>query len=329
MIVYKTTNLVNGKFYIGQDTNNNPDYFGSGVKIKLAMKKYGKDNFRKEILEYCKTQEALNEREKFWIKETKAIELGYNLAEGGFGCSNMSDEIKQKISKSKKGVRLSEQTKQRMSCSARGRKVSEETKQKLSLANIGKKLSDEHIEKMRQSHLGKKLPEEQKIKIGEKSKGRKMSEEAKLKISRSRTGKKHPKETKKRISEVQRGKKLTDSHKEKISKASIGNTRRKGKPQSEEAKRKIAKASAERTHSIETRKKISAIQDPIKKKICQIDPKTKEVIRTYDSINQASNILKISKSNLSTLVNGNSYRKTVGGYEWRFYSNINKEKENA
>ena len=85
MIIYKTTNLINGKFYVGQDSKNNPEYYGSGNLLKRAIKKHGKQNFIKETLEVCCTQEQLNEREKYWIKETKARELGYNIAEGGTG----------------------------------------------------------------------------------------------------------------------------------------------------------------------------------------------------------------------------------------------------
>jgi hypothetical protein len=49
-IVYITTNLVNGKLYIGSSDYNNKNYFGSGVLIKKALKKYGKLNFQKDIL---------------------------------------------------------------------------------------------------------------------------------------------------------------------------------------------------------------------------------------------------------------------------------------
>ena len=47
MVIYKTTNLVNGKIYIGKDKYNNPKYLGSGKILKLAINKYGKGNFRR------------------------------------------------------------------------------------------------------------------------------------------------------------------------------------------------------------------------------------------------------------------------------------------
>lgn len=88
MVVYKTTNLINGKIYVGQDSKNNPEYLGSGVIIKKAISKYGKQNFKKEILDVAKTKEELDNKEIFWINElhSKDIEIGYNIASGGGGC---------------------------------------------------------------------------------------------------------------------------------------------------------------------------------------------------------------------------------------------------
>jgi group I intron endonuclease len=85
MIIYKTTNSINGKFYIGKDAKNKKNYLGSGTILKQAIKKYGKSNFTKEILEVCNSLEHLAEREKYWITKLNAIETGYNIAEGGIG----------------------------------------------------------------------------------------------------------------------------------------------------------------------------------------------------------------------------------------------------
>lgn len=91
MIIYKTTNIVNQKFYVGKDTHNDPNYYGSGIRLKLAIKKYGLENFRKETLETCESLEHLNEREKFWIKELNAINEGYNISLGGDGGDTISN----------------------------------------------------------------------------------------------------------------------------------------------------------------------------------------------------------------------------------------------
>jgi len=87
MIIYKITNLLNNKIYIGQDSKNNKYYFGSGRLIKQAIKKYGKENFTKEILCECSTKEELNQKEVYWINQLKATDrkVGYNMAPGGTG----------------------------------------------------------------------------------------------------------------------------------------------------------------------------------------------------------------------------------------------------
>ena len=85
MIIYKTTNLINNKIYVGQDSNNNPNYFGSGKKLKRAINKYGKENFTKEILEFCATKDELNKKEIYWIENLDSTNRisGYNISIGG------------------------------------------------------------------------------------------------------------------------------------------------------------------------------------------------------------------------------------------------------
>ena len=91
MVIYKTTNLVNGKIYVGQDLNNNPDYIGSGAVLRKAIKKYGIDNFKKDILEFCSSKEELDDREIYWIKELNAVINGYNITNGGTGGDTISN----------------------------------------------------------------------------------------------------------------------------------------------------------------------------------------------------------------------------------------------
>ena len=82
--VYKITNKTNQKFYIGKhQTNNlNDGYMGSGKLLKAAYKKYGMENFSKEILHVFETEEEMNAKEKELVI---LHETSYNLCEGGKG----------------------------------------------------------------------------------------------------------------------------------------------------------------------------------------------------------------------------------------------------
>lgn len=80
MIVYKITNLINNKIYVGIDTNNNPEYLGSSIHLKHLIKEYGTRNFKKETLETCNSMEELREKEIHWIKKLDSSnpDVGYN-----------------------------------------------------------------------------------------------------------------------------------------------------------------------------------------------------------------------------------------------------------
>lgn len=85
--IYKITNNVNGKTYVGQhkyaDINDN--YIGSGIMLQKAYMKYGLENFSKEIITTCSDQLSANVLEKYYIdKERKTNTNGcYNIADGG------------------------------------------------------------------------------------------------------------------------------------------------------------------------------------------------------------------------------------------------------
>lgn len=117
--IYLIENQLNGHKYIGKHSGTGRNYFGSGTALQNAVKKYGKSNFTKTILEYC-DQDILSEREIFWIKEYNTYEgVGYNLTPGGEGWTVGMKHSNETIKK------LNENPSQR------GRTRSEEVKQKI------------------------------------------------------------------------------------------------------------------------------------------------------------------------------------------------------
>ena len=120
--IYKITNLINNKIYIGQVYNKSIEARfvrhcdsaspQSKSYLSRAIHKYGKDNFKYELVEECYSVKELNEREQFWISYYNSTNssIGYNLTPGGEGgntylCKSKAemDIIKTKISNANKG----------------------------------------------------------------------------------------------------------------------------------------------------------------------------------------------------------------------------------
>ncbi len=102
--IYKITNSINSKIYIGQTTQSIKKRWCLHKKsescraISSAIKKYGADSFKIEIIEECKTLQELNDREAYWIKEINSLSPnGYNLTTGG-NSKTASVETKLKMS---------------------------------------------------------------------------------------------------------------------------------------------------------------------------------------------------------------------------------------
>ncbi len=102
-MIYKTTNNVNGKYYVGAHatTNLKDSYMGSGTALKSAFKEYGRANFTMSVVEYCNSAIEMYERESEIVNEefvsnrqTYNIKLG---GKGGLG-SKKSATHKQNIS---------------------------------------------------------------------------------------------------------------------------------------------------------------------------------------------------------------------------------------
>lgn len=166
--IYKITNKINGKSYIGQSINierrfREHKYISSETNQSLikAYKKYGRENFEFEMLEKC-TLENLNQREMFYIKTLKPQ---YNRTSGGDGSPKhiVSEKTRKILSQKAKEQwnRLPEEEKQRiikhnLKKPKIGHLVSKETREKLRQHNLGKKQSKETIEKRKQTFIEKK-----------------------------------------------------------------------------------------------------------------------------------------------------------------------------
>lgn len=105
--IYLTTNKINGKQYVGQHTTStfDPNYKGSGIVIKAAIKKYGFDNFECHIIDTAESQEELDDKEYVYVELFQTLITGYNRREGGGSKGKLSEETKKLISKKFTGIK--------------------------------------------------------------------------------------------------------------------------------------------------------------------------------------------------------------------------------
>ncbi len=182
-IIYKVTNLINGKVYVGKSLNSFKKRMGQhkGVYENLknkkadtvfykALRKYGWDNFLWEQIDFNIIPEILAELEKKYIVQFNCkAPHGYNLTDGGEGIC---------------GLKRSQETKNKIGNAHRGKKMSEISIQKMIAARSN--ISQEWRDNIRAGQLGKKLSEEHKSKIGLAGIGRVTSNETKIKLRLAR-----------------------------------------------------------------------------------------------------------------------------------------------
>jgi group I intron endonuclease len=156
MVIYKTTNLITNKIYIGQDSKNNPNYLGSGLLLNSSIEKHGIENFKKEILEYCNSKKELNEREIYWINYYNSLDknIGYNISTGGSGGDNITNNPNRDKFIEKQKLRTG------IKNSMYSKTHSEESKQKMrhcgeSNGMFGKKHKNTSIEKQKDKAKGR------------------------------------------------------------------------------------------------------------------------------------------------------------------------------
>ncbi len=251
-IIYKATNKINGKIYIGQ-TVKNLNYrimehlskvkhnFNRGI-FHNALRKHGIQSFEWSTIDIADSGDILNEKEIYWISYLNSkIPNGYNLTDGGNGGS---------------GHKLSEETKRKMSETHKGKIQSEEHKRKISEANKGKPARNKgkHLSEEQRKHLSEITKGVEKPWLKGKpgpNKGKKFSEEYKRKLSESHKGK----------PSGRKGKHHSEESKRKISENHVGNT---GRHLSEENKRRIGEANSKslkgKYATEETRRKMGESQ---------------------------------------------------------------------
>lgn len=141
MVIYKITNLINEKFYIGKTVKSLEERFNrhlirkSSPKLTAAIQKYGAQNFKIEKIDQAIDLKELNEKEKYWIETLRATEVGYNLSKGGDG-GQMTGEALEKIRLHAKNRRCSLSTRKKMSESRQGRKNSRSKKVLVTVDNV-------------------------------------------------------------------------------------------------------------------------------------------------------------------------------------------------
>lgn len=154
-LIYRVTNLLNGKTYIGQRTYYNEptmeNYYGGGIEIRRAVKKYGRKNFKREILySRIRDQETADSMEIWAIEKYKPE---YNIAKGG-KVFEITTEMRNKISDSLKNYY------KMFGSPTKGKHPSEETKRKISESQ--KKRFSNINERSRTSELTKKAMKDKK-----------------------------------------------------------------------------------------------------------------------------------------------------------------------
>ena len=169
-LIYKTTNLINNKIYIGQTVHIKDHfsgkYIGGGTYFNKAVEKHKKENFKCEFICYAYSLKELNDLEQFHIKEFNSIKPnGYNLSSGGGQGGKLHEETKKKLSIS-------------VSLATKGKPKTPEHNKKVALANLGQKRSDEAKKNMSEAAKKRK-----------KTKGKPVSVEARIKIANTLKGK--------------------------------------------------------------------------------------------------------------------------------------------
>ncbi len=202
--IYKYTNTINGKVYIGKtyrikarQVEHKSKSTSCDTYFHKALNKYGYDNFTFEIIAQTDNDDSLNFLEKLYIRKYKSSqhEFGYNLTGGGEGTLGFhhTEETRQKMSKSRKGAKRSDETKQKMRDSWKLREPRDMSSsanpnwkggvKKIKKEPVPREIVNQHISEAKKGSIpwnkGKKWSDETRKKLSEAAKNRnKRKEEA-------------------------------------------------------------------------------------------------------------------------------------------------------
>lgn len=198
--LYKITNQLNNKVYIGQSNKERErwrqhKYYARQVKprqfIHRAMKKHGVENFFYEVIATCLTQMDADAIEVLLIKQydSRNKEKGYNIAMGGDSAWNAGLPKERQPMYGKHHTKISKDKSSQSNTGVKKPPHTEEWKKEASRRLKGHKVSEETKNKISQSQIGKLVSNETREKIGESSRGRLATKETKLKMSLAQKGK--------------------------------------------------------------------------------------------------------------------------------------------
>lgn len=197
--IYKTTNMVNGKIYIGKRRGEFDDtYLGSGRYLNNSINKYGRDQFSVEVIDTCDSLSDQNSKERYWIAYYRATDATmYNISDGGDGGDTFS------------GMSIEDRVQRVEKLKANGYFSTISSDERKKLHELGTAKRSQTLSARREHNNGYAFTDLQRQRMSEAGKRRApVSDETKAKILQSRINSDYhiSEETKRKIAESNRGK---------------------------------------------------------------------------------------------------------------------------
>ena len=284
--IYKVTNKINGKTYIGKTTRNFDEryMYNIGLNTKNKLLKAEFEIFGEDAFEIIKefaiaySKDELDELEIKYIKEFDSLETGhgYNRNTGGTH-GKATPVLRRELSKAHVGYVMPEEQKEKIRRANSGKNShmhgvpkSDETKIKISESlkkryaekgspNIGRRLSDETKEKLSKALRGRIISKESSQKTADALRGKPKTEIHKKHISEGRKGIVFSEEHKKHLSEARSGRKLSDEHRQRFAYSRLGKTN------SDYQKQRVAEVTGKKVRRIDTGEIYSSICEAARK----------------------------------------------------------------